>query len=142
MKENTVRFFNLDEVEGPNPPPWQIHYVNDQKEDRKENPHWYDGCLPEAHTHGLDQFGDFDLQIRMAPPNVAASVLDKIGLWVLSSEETLKLGDMIKVLGTKYTLVKGFSVDGKLVCRLAWDKDPLSENDPDSSKPQGPNERK
>lgn len=56
--------YNLDEInylDGPNPPPWWIYYVNDKGSGEAI---WYDGTLPEAHTHNLDKLNGFELQIR------------------------------------------------------------------------------
>jgi hypothetical protein len=145
-------FFNLDQqqIGGPNPPPWQVHYVND-----KVGCTWYQGVLPEAHTHGICEFNDLDFQIRKAPPNVAAAVLDKIGLWLLATETKAHLGDIFRVLGVQYTVAPALEcwtnehpitpIEGEWpepscrapaqidrilrrpILRLAWEKDPFPE---------------
>lgn len=146
-------FFNLDQqqVGGSNPPPWQVHYVND-----KVGNTWYQGVLPEAHTHGICEFNDLDFQLRKAPPNVAAAVLDRIGLWLLATGTKAHVGDMFRVMDVQYTVAPALEcwtsehtpmpsesdwpdpcaeippaqIDKVLrrpVLRLAWEKDPYPE---------------
>lgn len=118
--------YNLDhiKIDGPNPPPWQIHYVNDESVGAA----WYCGVLPEAHTHGLNKFNNIDLLIRKAPPNIAASVLDKIGMFLMKTNEKAKLGDKFIVLQCTYQVAPDFDVDKRPVFRLAWNKDPHTDD--------------
>lgn len=108
---------------GPNPPPWEVRYVNDKDEQKP----WYGGILPEAHTLGLSKYNDFDLQIRLAPPHVAAPVLDRVGLWVYNSGTKLSFGDTIRVLEVDYTVTPAIDAQLRPVLRLAWHKDPVPE---------------
>jgi hypothetical protein len=60
----------------PNPPPWQIHYISEGQ--REE-----DNFIPVAKTQGLKKFNVPELQIRYAPPNLAASLLDRLAIWLI-----------------------------------------------------------
>ena len=100
---------------GPNPPPWKIDYVNEGSSN---------GILPEAHTHGIHKFNRYELLLRKAPPNIAASVLDRIGLWLLDSSSMMSVGDIFLVLGTTYKVVHFVDSEQQQVFRLAWENDP------------------
>lgn len=116
--------YNLDQMDltkGPNPPPWWIHYVNDQG---GGNSIWYDGVLPEAHTHNLSILSGLEIQIRMAPPNLASFILDQIGLWLFETGEKLNLFDTLIIQGIEYHVVPAFNSDDSPVYRLSWGKDP------------------
>jgi hypothetical protein len=113
--------------EGPNPPPWEIHYVND----RDECAIWYDGTLPEAHTHGIQ---DLDLKIRLISPNLAAAILDNLGLWLQQNKAKARPGDIVIYDKYKFELVPSTCSCKNVVrpvLRLSWDKDPGSRVDMD-----------
>ena len=114
---------DIEDLSGPNPPPWEIHYINDRIAGI-----WYNGILPEARTVGLSRICGLELIIRLAPPNVASPVLDNIGLWLLKTRQKLKINDQIKVFGIIYTIVPILDQD-RPAFRLAWQKDPPPTSD-------------
>ena len=108
---------------GPNPPPWEVHYVND----KVEHPLWYNGVLPEAHTHGIL---DLDLQVRLVSPNLAAALLDNFGIWLLKNNARARPGDVISFQNKKFILTPSICICNGIrpILRLAWESDPLVEN--------------
>jgi hypothetical protein len=58
----------------PNPPPWRIDYLNDGG---------LTALLPEARTIGLTRFDIPELCIKKVPPSLAASVLDRVAIWLV-----------------------------------------------------------
>lgn len=103
----------------PNPPPWRVNYINDT-----EAPPSYKGVLPEAHTEGLLQFGHPEIQIRLASPNQASVILDRVGIWLVFEKAKVYPDQQIKILGEVYTIVASVDSTHRPVFRLAWRKDP------------------
>lgn len=105
---------------GPNPPPWEIYYINDDSEPNT-------GLLPEARTRGLNKYNGFDVQIRRTPPNLAAPILDRIGLWILENRK-LRLGYEFRLFGTRYSVEPAIDSHGDPIYRLAWEGDPRPDD--------------
>lgn len=108
---------NLDATpsEAPNPPPWGVLYINDTEVS--------DGVLPKAVTNGLYKFGFPELMIRLAPPNKAAMILDRVGIWLcyekgsIHTEETFQVGDV------SFQLAREGCIECDKLIRLSWEKD-------------------
>jgi hypothetical protein len=103
---------------------WEIRYVNDTSGRR-----WCGGSLPEAYTVGICKFNRLDLCLRKITPPVASGVLDRVGLWLLSSGHKLVVGDVLVVGGVCYGVVPALDVMNRPVFRLSWGRDPEPSED-------------
>lgn len=113
----------LDEMPAgvPNPPPWQVLYHNDS-ENRN--------TVPEAHTDGLIKLGVPEILIRLAPPGIAAAILDRLGIYLIFQKGTLSEGEGVVIDNVEYTVVPTVK-DGKPTYRLAWQRDPDTKSTKD-----------
>lgn len=101
-------------IGAPNPPPWEVLYLNEL-------------AIPSARTRGLLRLGWPDLQVRLARPDHASQILDRIGIWLLFEKNQIGVNDTILFDSTEYALVP--AVEGDLpFLRLAWHRDPRPAN--------------
>ena len=121
MGKNIVTI-KLDEMPAgvPNPPPWEVLYHNDS-ENRN--------IVPAAHTNGLIKLGVPELLIRLAPPGIAASILDRLGIYLIFQKGTLSEGVGVVIADMEFTIVPTVN-DGKPTYRLAWQRDPNTDAKP------------
>lgn len=99
----------------PNPPPWRIEYLNDDTEEPTK-------VLPLARTIGLERLGLPNLLIRLAPPNVASAVLDRIGIFLAFEKRMITGEDTLRFAGVDFALMP--ELEGGLpTLRLAWTRD-------------------
>lgn len=100
-------------VGAPNPPPWIVHYFNE--ENGMSRP-----VLPEARTNGLSAYGVPELQIRLISPTLAAPILDRLGVWMVYEKQRLTDGMVIQLQDRVFHLVEF----DESVLRLCWENDP------------------
>ena len=82
----------------------------------------------EAHTHGLNQYNQIELQVRKLDQSSAAYVLNMFGSWVAGGHGKIEDGDTI-ILGARPEHIPFHAKatrDGsdEPLLRLAWAKDP------------------
>lgn len=107
----------------PNPPPWKVDYISDKDQEAPN----YGGVLPVARTSGILRFGCPELEVRLAPPKLAAALLDRIGVWEVFERKKLEIGDQLRLdidPETVYTVVPLITAAGIPMLRLAWHRDP------------------
>jgi hypothetical protein len=120
-KEATISL-SLDDVPilTPNPPPWQINFLNNNTDNYPSRE------IPEAFTVGLRRFSVPELQIRLASPALASSILDRLGIWLVYQQASLKPRMKMNINGIDVVLVPIVDSAGNQAYRLAWGKDPVN----------------
>ena len=108
---------NLDDTPLTGPTSWEIHYIND------ENCPCDQQVLPKARTRGLRRLNnDYELAIRLVPPNLAAPILDQVGLWISRNRPAIP-GDVFIVFKKSYGIVFEINEHGNKIQRLSWSSD-------------------
>lgn len=110
----------------PHPPPWRVKYITD-----REHFPSYGGVLPVARTEGISKYGLPELEIRLAPPQLAAALLDRVGILHVFEGKRVNVGQQLRVNThpvVVYTVTPVVTEDGQPIYRLAWERDPAPDS--------------
>jgi len=78
----------------PTPPPWTIRYDNSE-------------TTPVAYTKGLLRFGEKELEIRQTPPKAAATLLDRLAIWLVYEQNKARKNQLFTKDGYTFALCRG-----------------------------------